>query len=355
MTTDLKPGLKLENPEWYEPKRWLYWMDFLASTALGYGLWATAWYASNPWLSTALLLTAVPALYRAAFFMHEIVHQGGNWKAFKWTWNCLVGIPLGVPSFFNELVHDEHHQVGNFGTAGDPQYRPLSLTGFPVLLQYFGTAFWGPLVPVIRYLLLFPISLAFPRFRETVETRFSVATMMRPDYQRHGLDAGEKRELLRVELIGFGIWSLVLAVISLRGLPLKLGAEWCVISGGLILFHQLRTCIAHLYLRPLDSRPSTLAQQAADSIDISGGVLASLVAPLGSRYHGTHHLFPEVPYHRLGRLHLHLRDSAARERLGVPKVTVYPSFTHALLALLRRVESRRPRGLPVGSRSRAAS
>ena len=46
------------------------------------------------------------------------------------------------------------------------------------------------------------------------------------------------------------------------------------------------------------------SQQVLDSANVRGFLFfATLWAPVGLRYHATHHLFMLMPYHQLGRAH----------------------------------------------------
>ena len=48
----------------------------------------------------------------------------------------------------------------------------------------------------------------------------------------------------------------------------------------------------------------TVAGQYLDSINVPGNLfITALWAPVGLRYHATHHLFPQMPYHNLGKAH----------------------------------------------------
>jgi fatty acid desaturase len=71
-----------------------------------------------------------------------------------------------------------------------------------------------------------------------------------------------------------------------------------------ILFtNGLRTLVAHCYRNPPD-REMKFTEQFLDSIDIPGNfLLTPLWAPVGLRFHATHHLFPGMPYHSLGKAH----------------------------------------------------
>src|SRR5204862_6535802 len=92
------------------PSSAIYWADMLGSALLGYGaLFAAIFVHSTP---VALVGggIAVLALYRAGSFIHELTHiKKGAVKGFRFTWNLIVGIPLLVPSFMYEGVHNQHH------------------------------------------------------------------------------------------------------------------------------------------------------------------------------------------------------------------------------------------------------
>ena len=99
-----------------------------AAALLGYGaLFATMFVRSTP-LALLAGLVAVLALYRAGSFIHELTHiKKGAVKGFRFTWNLIVGVPLMVPSFMYEGVHNQHHAKTYYGTANDPEYLPLAL------------------------------------------------------------------------------------------------------------------------------------------------------------------------------------------------------------------------------------
>ena len=51
------------------------------------------------------------------------------------------------------------------------------------------------------------------------------------------------------------------------------------------------------------------AEQYLDSINVPGNLfITALWAPVGLRYHATHHLFPNMPYHNLGKAQTVLAD-----------------------------------------------
>ena len=87
------------------------------------------------------------------------------------------------------------------------------------------------------------------------------------------------------------------------------------------------------------------AAQAADSIDFPGGIWTELWAPVGLRYHATHHCYPGIPYHAL---------QAAYRRL-TQALPDYGKMTRpGLLRTLRRAVSQGAQGLVGVARARAA-
>jgi fatty acid desaturase len=74
-----------------------------------------------------------------------------------------------------------------------------------------------------------------------------------------------------------------------------------VISATAVL-NQIRTLVAHLWEN--DGEAMTVTAQYLDSVNVPPPeLLAPLWAPVGLRYHATHHLLPSLPYHSLGEAH----------------------------------------------------
>ena len=100
----------------------------LGSALVGYGALAVAIFAVSVPLMLIAGLVAVLALYRAGLFIHEMTHlKAGSLPGFKLAWNALVGVPLLVPSFMYEGIHNLHHAKIRYGTVEDPEYLPLAL------------------------------------------------------------------------------------------------------------------------------------------------------------------------------------------------------------------------------------
>jgi hypothetical protein len=96
----------------------VYWADLIGSALLGYAGLFTAILAGSTLVALAAAVVAVLALYRAGSFIHELTHLKPNAvPGFRLVWNLIVGIPLLVPSFMYEGVHNQHHAKRYYGTA----------------------------------------------------------------------------------------------------------------------------------------------------------------------------------------------------------------------------------------------
>ena len=110
----------------------------------------------------------------------------------------------------------------------------------------------------------------------------------------------------------FRSWRLI-AMVALGILPAAVLALWYLVAAFIFLLNSLRTLAAHAYRNPGD-RPMDVPGQCLDSVNVPGNrFLTPLWAPVGLRYHATHHLFPALPYHALGTAHRRLeRDLSGR-------------------------------------------
>ncbi|MZH02702.1 MAG: fatty acid desaturase, partial [Nitrospinae bacterium] len=108
----------------FRPNPLIYWVDFLFSAFLGWGALGLA--LMSPDFSLRQLVFVVLsslALYRAALFIHEIVHfKKGNFRVFRWVWNLLCGFPMMLPIFLYQSVHFDHHKQNYYGTEKDGEY-----------------------------------------------------------------------------------------------------------------------------------------------------------------------------------------------------------------------------------------
>ena len=320
-----------------EARAGIYWPDMLGSAAIGYAALAGAILAHDTWLALACGLVAVLALYRALLFIHEISHLHRNaLPGFRTTWNVLVGIPLLTPSFMYEGVHTLHHARTRYGTADDPEYLPLALMKPWSLPVFVLVALLAPPALVLRFAVLTPLGVVFPRLRALVWERFS-ALSINLAFSRRPADEDMKRRFFWQE-VGASFWAMLLiaSVFAFGWHPLLVAlAVFSLVA----LFNQLRTLVAHLWEN--EGEAMTVTAQYLDSVNVPPPApLSALWAPVGLRYHALHHLMPSVPYHSLGEAHRRLRDHLE------PGTTFWQASHKGMAPLLARIArstvSRRP-------------
>ena len=283
----------------------VYWPDFLGSALVGYGALSGAMLL-DPWpLALLAGVVAILALYRAGSFIHELTHvRSGALPGFNTAWNLLLGVPLLVPSFLYEGVHTLHHAKTRYGTIEDPEYLPLALMRPWTLPLFVVAATLAPVALIFRFALIAPLSLLSTRLRAAVVARFS-GLQINPLFRRRPAE-GELARRWRWLEVACSLWAISLVALVVTGtLPLRAFLIFLGVASGVMLLNQVRTLVAHLWEN--DGEVMSVTGQFLDSVNVPPpGPLAEIWAPVGLRYHATHHLLPGLPYHSLGAAHRRL-------------------------------------------------
>ncbi len=294
----------------YQPNPWIYWGDFLTSVTLGWGAFVATLLMPAFSLQQGLcFFIAVLALYRAVLFIHEIAHfKKGAFLVFQKVWNLLCGFPLMVPTFLYQSVHFDHHKQNFYGTDKDGEYVPFASKGRGLILLHIGFSFLIPLIFLFRFVVLTPVSYLSSGLRKFVCQKMS-SLNIDLNYQRPqsslGRNEGWKLQELLAGIYGIGFIALVI----LKIMPAKALFMWYCLGASLFLVNSVRTLAAHHY-RNAEEGELSFTDQMRDSINNPGNRwITPLWAPVGLRFHATHHLFPDLPYHVLGKAHNRLLEN----------------------------------------------
>ncbi|MBA4141411.1 MAG: fatty acid desaturase [Nitrosospira sp.] len=337
------------------PNPWIYWCDFLFHISLGWAAFL-AILSMQPFSVWQLPATIVATLafYRAATFIHELAHlKRGTFKFFRLFWNVICGIPLLIPSFTYDGVHSDHHKPDVYGTAEDGEYIPFATLKPAVMIGYVILSFVLPFFFIIRFLILTPLSYLIPPLRKLVWERASSLTIDMSYKRAENAIRNDKHWRLQ-EFAAFVFVTAVVTCIALGVLTYKALVLWYVIAMFIFFINSLRTLSAHAYRNPGD-RPMEFAEQYLDSINVPGNLfLTALWAPVGLRYHATHHLFMSLPYHNLGEAQRRLVSGLSDNTLYLS--TVRTSMWDALKRIWGEASARhRHAAVPAPNATKVAS
>ncbi len=288
----------------FVPDPLIYWVDFLFSITIGWSAFVLAVRAPNLSLwQAAFYVIASLALYRSVIFTHELTHlKKGTFKFFRLIWNLTCGFLLMAPSFTYFGVHNDHHKRKVYGMQSDGEYLPFGAQAPYWILAYTCISFILPLLFSVRFLVLTPLSYINRGLRRVVWQRLSSLTIdlsyVRPPPGKADDPTWQWQEFITfiygVIVVGLVVWGV---------LPLKILVMWYMVTLLIFFLNSLRTLAAHAYRNP-GHQVMTVSEQFLDSVNVPGNLfLTTLWAPVGLRYHATHHLFPNLPYHALGRAH----------------------------------------------------
>ena len=322
-----------------EPSPRRYWIDAALTSVLAYA--ALAVYLGAPARSitqAAALLVAALATYRAAVFIHEIVHRpAGSFGAFTVAWNLVCGVPLFMPSFLYG-DHRGHHARSLYSTRADPEYILVAWAGPARAVAFLAAALVYPVLGFLRFLLLTPLALLSRRLDRLIWTYASSLYNMNEAYRRPWSREAERPERWLQEIAASAwAWSVVALVAMGHVAASTVGKVYAVMLLWMLL-NQVRTLAAHRYANH-GAEPLSEREQVADTNTFARGRwLPGLWAPLGMRYHALHHLVPTLPYHAMPEAHRRLMaalppDSAYRS-------TLRAGLGPALVALLRERPAR---------------
>lgn len=309
----------------------VFWADLLTTSLVGWSAFVGAvWLRPFSPAMDACVVVAAFALYRCLCFLHEITHQSQRTlPGFETAWNLLAGYPLLIPSFVYVGVHQSHHKLSTYGTPQDPEYLPFAQNN-RMTAVFALEAFLIPAVLLIRFLVLTPIGLVWPRFERWLIAFLSSLTM-NVRYRREATPE-LARKVRGHSVAVFLYWAALVAFAVYGSLPWRFFAIWFLVTGLASFVNTLRTLGAHAY--ESSGEPLDRLGQLIDSIDTPGGWWTEVWAPVGLRYHALHHYFPGIPYHNLAEAYRRLTAAAPISRHYCRMSS--PSLQHSLRTLYKK-------------------
>lgn len=346
---------------YFQPNPWIYWTDFLASWSLGVLCFALVprphllasnalWHSPEMAATTAWRWPAMIAMfvassllyYRCSLFIHELVHiRADEFKAFRFVWNLLCGIPFLIPSFVY-YTHLDHHRRKHYGTHDDGEYVPLSNMPARSIAIYLSQIFIIPILAVVRWGVLTPMTWFSPRLRNWVHQHAS-SMIMDPKYIRP-LPTKKALRIIRLqEVLCFLFICAVGARMTINyGLIFQEAlSPWMLVQIYLtgvfiVTLNALRTLGAHRWTSHGDEM--NFVEQMLDSVNYPRNPLISgLWAPIGLRFHALHHIFPTMPYHALAKAHRRLMEQLPAD--SPYRQTEARSLTSEIIGLWRRAKA----------------
>ena len=314
-----------------KPNAAIYWIDLLLSVAVGYGALAIWYVFGMTFVGIAAALVSVLALYRCILFIHELTHLRKRTPRYFWTgWHVLVGVPLLLPSFLYDGIHNLHHSKAHYGTEEDPEYLQLARGRRRDIALMVPIAAAEPLLLVLRFLFVTPVAALVPATRGFVLERMS-AMVFNPRFLRQEPPPFRTSWLVLETVITLYAWTVFILVLA-NIIPLKLVLMALAIWSAMSVINMVRTLAAHHYEN--DGEPIDVVSQLLDTVNVPPpAVLPMLWAPVGLRYHGLHHLLPNLPYHSLGRAHRRLLEHLPED--SPYRATINRRITDVLARMFR--------------------
>ena len=288
--------------ELHKPNLTIYMADLTLSAVIGWGALFLAIASSTLAATLGFGLVAVLALYRGVSFIHELSHLDSRvMRNFRLYWNLVVGIPVLIPSFMYEGVHNLHHVRTRYGTDRDPEYLPLAHMGPAKIATFVLGSALVPIGLLVRYALLSPLSLLLPSLRGLVVERYS-SLIINPAFRRAKPEGEAARSWTMLETLTSLYAMGWIALVATGVVPFAWLATLLLVISGIAVINQLRTLGSHLWEN--EGEQLSVTEQYLDSVNVPPpSILSAIWAPVGLRYHAIHHLLPSVPYHNLGKAH----------------------------------------------------
>lgn len=281
--------------------------------------------------SLFFLLVSGIFFYRGLSFIHEISHLCKSYPKIQSLYNFLFGYPNKVPAY-SMKTHRYHHSVSTFGELEDPEYekwteKPKYFLARPLILSFF-----YPLFLALRFSVWPIANTLLPKKIKMKTYKNASSFVMNLKYIRP-YNKSEFNEVIKEDLMCL-LYSIVFILVTI-GFDVLLQAfiYWYMIIVGISLLNTYRALVAHRYTAHRMHEDDMQIKQLKDSVTIEGGFFTEIWAPVGLRYHSTHHMLPQLPYYSLAKAHKRLKKILPKDHPY--HQTIEKSFLSAFTRLVK--------------------
>lgn len=285
----------------YKIKPLRMYFELISYAIIGYGLYFYALINNILW---PLIFSAI-FIYRGISFIHEVSHYYQSLPIYKHLYNFLFGYINRVPAY-SMKTHKFHHNTKAFGTIQDPEYDTWTKRKKIFLARPFILSFFYPLFLTLRFGIWPIMQYVFPSsYRLSCFHKFSTFVMnlnyIRP-FDKEDFEDVKKQDLMTA------LFFIIITLISYQAEMLfRVYSFWYYMVVFISLMNTYRALVAHRYQVHLNPHDDKRIEQLMDSVCIEGNILTEIWAPVGLRYHSTHHFLPNLPYYSLGKAHKRLK------------------------------------------------
>lgn len=314
-----KGDLKSLLAEFHSIDKKLIWGDFLLNLLLSWPLFIYTCFRPNIYT----FIVSIFFLYRGTMLIHEVVHISKRVPGYRLAYNLFFGWFTSYPAYIFD-GHLYHHGKATYATKRDPEYKFIPEYNRRTLIGPVISAFILPIFQIIRFGVMPLILPLMPeRYQIFVYERMSTL-VFDVNFKRKIKHKKEELKTMRFNDFMCSIYKILTIILILTNiLPVRfiiyfyIGFVFCSI------LNMYRALFNHLYTNE-SLKPLNKDEHILDTTTVESGFLTMIIFVNGLNYHALHHLFPEIPYYRLGAAHRLLMKELPEDHIY--RKSVYPSF-----------------------------
>lgn len=281
-----------------EVNKFIFWRDLICLSLIG---WGAIFYTSFHF-NILVFFIGTYSLYKGTMLIHEVSHLSKKIPGYKAAYNILLGYPNSYPSYIYD-THLFHHGKKTYGTIKDPEYAYVKKYNAITLLKPLLISLLLPLLQIIRFTIL-PLITPFLglNFKRSLYQKYSTLVFSDKYIRPIKNEKKELRTMMSQDLLCSAYKITLIALVYLEVLPFQFIINFYFAFVIASLINMYRALFNHLYAN--ESLVSlSWEDHLLDTATIKPGIFTHLIFVNGLGYHAIHHLFPEMPYHNLGKAH----------------------------------------------------